>query len=275
MPAYLQEQGPGSGSLPSLAPSPARWRAGLRLFLVLLFWLGVWQLLAMLIAKPLIMPSPWQAVQAARGLLFTGDFWLTVAVSLWRITAGFVCGVAVGSLLAWLTSVSRLGRSLLAPLIRGVRATPVASFIILALFWFSNHRLPIFIAFLMVVPVVWDNLVRGAAHVDRRLLEMAQVYGFRRGMVLRYIYLPSVWPYFQAACTNSFGLAWKSGIAAEVIASPRWAIGAELNAAKVYLQTPQVFVWTLVVICLSLLLEKGFLRLTRRMDRKIPGKEVR
>ena len=75
-------------------------------------------------------------------------------------------------------------------------------------------------------------------------------------------------PYFLAACTTGLGFAWKSGIAAEVICRPGLSIGRQLQDAKIYLETPEVFAWTATVVVLSILLEKGLLRLAKRLGRR-------
>ena len=72
------------------------------------------------------------------------------------------------------------------------------------------------------------------------------------------LYIPSLAPYFLAACKSSLGMAWKAGIAAEVLAVPKNAIGTELYYAKTYLETPTMFAWTLVIILLSIIFEKLF-----------------
>ena len=162
----------------------------------------------------------------------------------------------------------RRSRALLAPLLHIVRAAPVASFIILALVWFRTDVLPVFIAFLMVMPVVWANVEKGIHGIDPTLLEMAEVYRFGRLKTLLRIRLPSVMPYFLAACTTGLGSAWKSGIAAEVICRPALSIGRQLQDAKIYLETPEVFAWTATVVTLSILLEKGLLQLAKRLGRR-------
>ena len=62
-------------------------------------------------------------------------------------------------------------------------------------------------------------------------------------------------PYFSAGCTTSLGLAWKAGIAAEVLSLPVSSIGRELYDSKIYIETADLFAWTLVVILMSMLLE--------------------
>ena len=120
----------------------------------------------------------------------------------------------------------------------------------------------------MVLPVVWANVEQGIRETDRSLLEMARVYRLSRWKTFRRIRLPSVMPYALAAMRTGLGFAWKSGVAAEVICHPKPSVGGFLYNAKVYLETPEVFVWTATVVLLSVLLEQGLLWLIRRVGRR-------
>ena len=185
----------------------------------------------------------------------TAQFWLITGTSLLRIIIGFFCGMAVGVLLAVIMRHNRVARTIFTPVIHIIRATPVVSFIIIALIWLTSPILPSFIAFLMVLPVVWENIDTGLGHVDVKLLQMAQVFAMSAWRKVRYIYYDSLKPYVLSAATSCMGLAWKSGVTAEVIASPALAIGRQLDEAKVYLQTTDLFAWTITLIVISLLLE--------------------
>ncbi len=238
-----------------------KWKAAAKTFAAAVFWIAVWQIVSMVIAQEILLPSPWQVIKAAIPLVTGVDFWKTVGLSIVRIVLGFVIALITGCALAVLTVKWRWFRTLVSPLLHIVRAAPVASFIIMALVWIEKNRLPAFIAFLMVVPIVWANVEKGIRQTDRGLLEMAKVYRLGFWRTLWKIRLPSVMPYLLAACTTGLGFAWKSGVAAEVICRPEWSIGTELNDAKMYLETPNMFVWTAAVILLSFLLEKLLLRL--------------
>ena len=141
-----------------------------------------------------------------------------------------------------------------------VKSTPVASFVVLALVWIARDWLPVFISLLMVLPVVWSNVCTGIRSADPTLLELARVYGWPRGRILRRIYLPGVRPHFLAALRSGIGFGWKSAIAAEVLTVPRSAIGRMIYESKLYLQTTDLFAWTLAVILLSVGLERLVLR---------------
>jgi NitT/TauT family transport system permease protein len=144
-----------------------------------------------------------------------------------------------------------------------VRSVPVASFVVLALLWFSSEALSGLISFLIVLPIVYNGVLSAMQASDRQLDEMAQVFRISFWDRLRCIYMPQVRPALLAAATTSMGLAWKSGVAAELIGLPDGSIGLELYRAKLYLDTPALFAWTLMIVLGSLVCEKLFAFLLR------------
>ena len=234
-----------------------------KILVATVFWLAVWYILAAIIHKEIFLPYPHKVVEKFFVLAKDLSFIKTVAVSLHRIIVGFVFGVALGFGLALITHKSSFAMVIFSPAIRVARATPVVSFILLAFLWLDNDNIPIFIALLMVLPIVWQNVLAGLENRDKKLKEMAKVFGISPIKVFFKITLPEIKPYFFSGTITSLGLAWKSGIAAEVISYPGIAIGKEMNNAKVMLETTDVFVWTITVVALSLILE-GLLRLVMR-----------
>ena len=224
-------------------------------------WLLVWQAGAMALNQPLLLPSPVAALIRLVELAGTVSFWRAVLWSAGRILGGFFLALAAGVLLAALASGRRRVRELLAPLTAVVKATPVASFIILALVWLNSRQLPLFIAFLMVFPPVYLNVLEGVAQTDRKLLEMARVYRVPLLRQVGGIYLPQVLPYLRSAVSAGWGFCWKAGVAAEVIGLPAGSVGERLYTAKVYFQTADLFAWTAVIVVLSAALERALLRL--------------
>lgn len=186
--------------------------------------------------------------------------------TLLRIFGGCLAGILLGVGLAALTHVSKTADCLLSPLIRTIRATPVASLIILALLWIGRSLVPAFLPMLMVIPLVWAGVRSAAAEVDAGLLEMSRAFRFGRLKRLRLIYIPSILPSFSSVCGTAVGLAWKSGVAAEVLCLPGDAIGTRLYYAKIYLETGELFAWTAVVIILSFVLENLLAALLRRVS---------
>ena len=224
-----------------------------RFLLPLVFWAAVWWLISIRIGKPLLLPSPGRVMQTLGKLLQTRAFYQITARSIWNVVRGILYAILAGVFLAFLTYRIRFVRDLLFPLMTVVKATPVASFIVLAIIWVGNLRVPTLITVLIVLPVVWSNLDEGLRKQDKSLLEVAKTYRLSYWRRLRVLTLPSLRSYFFSALRTSLGLAWKAGIAAEIIANVN--IGEQIKEANLYFQVPELYAWTLTVILLSLVLE--------------------
>ena len=231
------------------------------------FWLCVWQGLSLWVDNPLLLPAPGHVLIRLAELAVTASFWATVGASLLRILCGALTAVVLGTLLAVICCRWRPVNDLLSPLVTVIKSTPVASFIILLLIWVGRDILPAVIVLLMVLPVIWGNVCAGIRNVDPLLLRTAAVFHFPPLRKLRRVWIPSVMPHFLSACRTSLGLAWKSGIAAEVLTVPAPSIGKLLMESKLYLEIPDLFAWTLVVILCSLVIEKVLMAAIGRLGR--------
>ncbi|NLE26292.1 MAG: ABC transporter permease subunit [Clostridiaceae bacterium] len=223
------------------------------------FALIVWQVSAMLIGESLLLVTPIAVVKRLFSLFTEADFFTAIGYSFLRIVLGFLAGLVVGSLMAAVAGKFRLAEIMFWPFIATIKSVPVASFIILFLIWLSMGTLSSFISFLMVLPIIYGNVLQGIKSTDKKLLEMTEV--FRVGLFRRiiFIYLPQIKPYLISACSVAMGLAWKSGIAAEVIGIPGGSIGEKLYEAKIYYTTADLFAWTFIIVVLSISFEKLFL----------------
>ena len=246
----------------------SRYRSGLQRVGAVLLALAVWQGLAMGVGQQLLVPSPLSVVERLGGIWQEADFWGTVWFTFRKIVAGFLLGLGFGLGLGALAGRFPLFEILFRPWATMIKSIPVASFIILALILFSSRNLAVLISFLIVLPVLYTNLLSGIRAANPQLLEMARVFRVPVSRQLRGIYLPAVLPYFRSAVSLGLGLCWKSGAAAEVIGLPAGSIGEALYTAKVYFQTGDLFAWTAVIVTVSVIFERLFLRLVDAAVRK-------
>ena len=232
--------------------------------LSLLFWVGLWWFVAWYFAKPLILPTPGAVVHKLGKLMLTAPFWVAVFTSLSRILIGILAALLLGAVLAYVTVKSRLCHHLFSPLLALFKATPVASIIFLMLLWVGRDRVPLWIAFMMALPIVWSNLREGLLQTDRQLLEMAKIFRLSKKTQLFRIHIPSILPYVLSACRSAISLAWKAGVAAEVLCVPKNSLGRAIYEGKQYLLTDELFAYTLTVVLLSVAIEAGTLWLLGR-----------
>jgi ABC-type nitrate/sulfonate/bicarbonate transport system, permease component len=239
--------------------------------LAVLFWLAVWHVVSGMLNSPILLPSPITVFETLALLVQSEPFWHTVLFSLIRVAVGFFAGAVTGLFCAVLAYNFKAVRTLLEPLFTVATAIPVASFIILALVWLNARSLSVFTSFIMVFPVVYMNCLKGLQATSVQLLEMASVFNVHLQDKVRYIYLPSLMPFFLSACKTALGLAWKSGIAAEIIGLPSGSIGERLYLSKLYLNMPEMFSFTIAVILLSICFEWVFLAIISFIEVKNKG----
>ncbi len=223
-----------------------------------LFWLLVWQIAAMALDQKILLASPISVAGRLVELVPQLDFIKSIGFSMVRILGGFVLGVVIGTGLAALSGKVMLIRRLFSPLISAMKSIPVASFTILALIWISSENLSVLISVLIAIPIVYSNMLEGIDNLDPKLRTMAEVFMIPPQKRFVGIYLSQLLPYFRSASRLAMGLCWKSGVAAEVIGIPDGSIGERLYMSKVYLETEDLFAWTIVIILLSFVCEKLF-----------------
>lgn len=231
---------------------------------ILMFWLGVWQVVHIGIGRDVYVPSPFVVFETLFHLIKEKNFWLIVYHSMYRVAVGVMFSFIFGVALGILSGLSKWVYAVFHPFMVVVKSTPVISIIIIALIWLKSSNVPIFISFLMCFPIIWSNTVVGIHNVDNKLLQMAKVYAVPKFQILKQIYIPSLAPYLRAAMVTALGLGWKVSVAAEVLSHPRFAIGSELHSSKAYVDTPSLFAWTLVVVLLSLMFELVFAALINK-----------
>ncbi len=232
---------------------------------VILFWLIVWQVIAVRVDNRILLAGPLYVCVRIGKELGKAAFYASAAGSLMRIMAGFLLGMIMGSAVGACAFFCRALERLLEPAILAMKSIPVAAFVILVLIWSGSKNLAIPISFLVVFPYFYIHTLTGLAKTDEGQLSFARVCGMRRLNRLLYVYRPALAPYLLSAARVTIGMSFKSGIAAEVIGIPEFAIGTRLYMSKVYLDTAGVFAWTVVVVLLSFLCEKIMLFLLRTL----------
>lgn len=247
----------------------------LRTVLIAAFWLGVWTLASLLVGLPLLFPTPLAVLQRLISLLQEPDFYRITALSFGRVFLGILSAIALGVALSFATARFSVARDALHPVMTVIKSTSVASFVVLAVLWMGAERVTTFITLLIVLPVIWTNLDEGFAQIDPQLDEVTRVYKLSPLRRLRVLVLPTLRPYFVSACRTAFGLAFKAGIAAEIIVLPKDAIGTKIYEAKQYIEAEDMFAWTLVVVLITLLVELAFSRILKTLEPKQVQKEER
>lgn len=229
----------------------------------IVLWLGVWQVTSWLMAQPIILPGPFEVLRACAELIPQPVFWAAVGFSALRIMGGLVLAYALALPAALFAHRVAAVRALFAPPLQAVKATPIACLVVLLLLWLGSANVSFAAVLLMALPNLYFTTLEALTQQDVRMVELFDVHGVhgvRRALALTW---QQVLPYVRAASVNVVGMAWKAGVAAELIGAPLGSIGERVYQSKLLLETAGILAWTLAIIALSMVCERSVLGVLR------------
>lgn len=221
--------------------------------------LTFWEIAALLIHQRILLVTPVAVARRLCTIWRVEGFARAIWFSFYHIAGGILLGLILGCLLAYLAAKHPVVETLLWPWMATIKSVPVASFVVICLIWLSARNLSVFISFLIVIPIIYQNVLEGLRAENREMQEVATVFQLPWRKRFRYIELPKLRPFLLSACRVTTGMAWKAGIAAEIIGVPNGSIGKMLYTAKIYLDTDDLLAWTVIIVVISVVAEKVFL----------------
>ena len=235
------------------------------IFILSIFsFLALWDLYAHLTDNNFLMPSVKETAVSLYEILISGSFLSFVSVAFSRVITGLIYGIVIGIILAAICYKLDILKTAISPLISIMKATPVACIIVLLWIRFNYTEIAILVVFLMVTPIVWQNVYDGLNSIDGNMLEVTYVFELTTWNKIRALYLPTVLKYLLPAVITSIGMAWKAEIAAEIMTYSN--IGELIRDFKtVTFDTAAVFAWTIIIIAFSMIFETGTKLLLRRL----------
>lgn len=216
----------------------------------------MWQLIAVLMKKSLILPSPVLVIRSLASMVKTSAFWTASAVTFFRVLASFIISTVTGILTGFFCGIKKEVKYFLEIPLTIIRVTPVIAFILFVIYWFSSGIIPVFVCVMMTFPVMVSSVISGFDSFDKKLLDMAVIFNFSKTDVFKYIKLPQIVPFIKNGIRQTFGLCWKVVVAGEVISLPHNAIGTMLQREQIHLETASVMALTIFIVAVSFLLEK-------------------
>jgi NitT/TauT family transport system permease protein len=190
------------------------------------FLLLVWELAARVYGSGLILPGPLPVMGRFAALICTRRFLLALGNSFLRVLAGIAVAVPLGIAAGIAAGLDNRARAFLRPLFSVISSTPVVSVILIAFLLFGAGTTPVFVAFLMIFPVMASNVIEGINNTDSKLKELFLAFKMSRLETLRRLYIPSIAPYIIGGVRSSLSLCWKVVVAAEVLVQPLRSLGA-------------------------------------------------
>lgn len=233
----------------------SRSRRGVKYLGCGLFWMLVWQLISMIARNNFLIAGPAETLKCLWQMLWVSQTYQALWNTAVSVSLGFAAAFMLGAVLALVASQAGLVEYLLEIPVQFAKSVPVAAFVVLVLLWFGAGRLSVVISAVIAFPVIYSNVLTGLRNKDRLLQEMAQIYEIPFWRRLWRIDVYELYPYFVSGGRTAYGMCWKAGIAAEVIAIARNTVGESLYLAKIYLATEEIFAWIILILVVSGLCE--------------------
>lgn len=216
----------------------------------------VWAIVARWLDNEIIVPSPVSAVHSLLDIVKGKNFLKLLMATLSRSCTSFLISVVLALVLGVLSGLVRWAYHMMIPVVSVLKSVPTMAVIILGLIWLDSESAPILIGIILVFPVLYESVVEGMLNVDQKLLQMAELYSVSTKNIILGIYMPTVGTYLSTVIGAALGLTLKAVIAGEVLGQPKYSIGGSLQMEKMYLNTSGVFAWIIIVVVLSILLER-------------------
>lgn len=211
----------------------------------------IWQLIAIYINQPQLIPSVSELIRILISLLSTEVFYQSVVATLLRGLAGMLLSLIASSLSAFFITCHELLYELFRPLLIIMRSVPVISFILLALLFLKPEGVPLMIAFLTMYPLLTENLIKGIKNMRPGLLVMADQFKINRRNKLIQIIYPQIKPFLFSGLSSAAGFGWRAIIMGEVLSQCIYGIGGEMKRAQNFIAVPELVAWTSIAVVIS------------------------
>jgi NitT/TauT family transport system permease protein len=220
---------------------------------------GLWWMISLSVPH-FVLPGPARVWEALKLISGSGDLWGNLAITLWRVSVGFVLATFVGLPLGIVLGANRRAGEFFEPVIPVMNTVSSAIWAIFAIIWFGiSNATTIFVVFMTAMPLIITNVWQGTRTVNADFIELAHVLRMPGWKVMTKVYLPTILPYFFSGARLAFGFGWRVSLVAETIGSSS-GVGYRLRQAADLIQTDHVFAWTLTLVILMATIEMGILK---------------
>ena len=234
--------------------------------LIAVFWLVLWEVLSLVVGNTLLLPGPIDTLKALAALLVDSKFYLDALATIGRCLAAMALALIAGTLLSICAYKWHWARDILSLPVSLFKTIPIMAVAIYMILLMSAGSVPVLVCWIMCFPIVYTNLLAGLDSMDIKLPEMAKVYRIEGYKLVRWIYMPSLYPHFRSAMSLVAGMSWKAIVTAEVLSIPQLSLGYELMNAKYYLTTDRLFAYVVVLIIISVLFERLIKKLVALLE---------
>ncbi|MBE9182807.1 ABC transporter permease [Oculatella sp. LEGE 06141] len=197
-----------------------QWAIGLIIPITLLV---LWELLSRVgVFPPNLLPAPSAIASTLWSLTVTGELVEHIGITVFRVLLGFLIGAGLATVFGALTGYSRFAHQLLDPLLQALRSIPSLAWVPLFILWLGIYETSkVSLIAVGVFFPVYLNLMSGIQNVDRKLVEVGQVYRLNQLKLIGRVFLPATLPAYIVGLRSGLGLGWMFVVAAEIMGASK------------------------------------------------------
>ncbi|EKV55847.1 ABC transporter permease [Brachyspira hampsonii] len=225
------------------------------LILGVIIFISFWYFTALKINSEIVFPNIPNILKKLIEIISEKSFYKDLLSSLLRVLITFSLSFLSAFIIGISSGIFMPIRYTLIPIINFIRTIPTIPLILVAIIWFDNNTVPIFVSMLIIFPIMYDSITNGIMNVDKKLIEMSISYNVSLRTQIIDLYIPYIKPYIFTGISQSMGITWKSILAAEILALPAFGIGTKLYESHLYLDSVSLFAYCLIAIIFNAVFE--------------------
>ena len=213
-----------------------------------IIFISLWYFTALKVNSEIVFPNIPNILKKFAEIISEQSFYKDLSSSLIRVLITFTLSFLLAFIVGISAGIFPPIRYILIPIINFIRTIPTIPLILVAIIWFNNNTVPIFVSMLVIFPIMYDSITNGIINVDQKLIEMSISYNVSLKTQIINLYIPYIKPYIFTGISQSMGITWKSILAAEILALPSFGIGTKLYESHLYLDSVSLFAYCLIAI---------------------------
>lgn len=225
----------------------------------------VWLFISLIINNEFAVPKIDKAGHALFDLLKTGNTYYILGLTILKIILTIIIAFIVSLILVILSTLSKKFRVFISPIITLLKTIPVVVVILLFLFTFTRDTTPIFVALLVIMPIMYEALLNGISNIDEAIINETKMISKTNLFVIRKVYLPLTKPYIILSILQSIGLGLKAMVMAELISQANNSIGREMSEYRSFLEMDYIFAWGIIMITIVIISEIFIRKLKKKI----------
>ncbi len=231
------------------------WKSKIYTLISCLFFVGLWQVIAIIINNDIYIPKIQQVIEAIKLIFMEQDFWKIILSSFYRTILSYILALVFSMILGVLGAVYPFFQYLMQPVNSFAKTIPTMVLVVLLLVWFDKDITPFAVGFAIIFPVIYEGVRNSLVQIDNKIIDMTKIYEVSLKDKIRKIYFPVMKFYFMSIFVSTFSLTFKVVITGEVYGQPKFGIGSQIQLEKVNFNVSGIFAWIVIIVFISIFLE--------------------